>query len=333
VDRALPDQSLDDDRLLTLLADCEDGFGIDILDDEVQVIPSGSFARAAEQAPFESGTLAYSSLRPLLVIFERHMEWDPDRPIREHPHAAAVARILALHVGEDRNVTYLGGDGFEDILVRDVGSSDMPNVLYVPASDPLQVGTDPRAMHQIVARLRQPDGCPWDRKQTNQTLRKAIIDEAFEIVDAIDSGDLAHLAEELGDMYLLLLMHAQIAHEAGAFSIEDVYQGIATKIVGRHPHVFGEVSAADADDVVGIWQAVKAKEKAESGRDSHKDIDGEPFSMPALTRAPKVLRDHPLVADDNTPDLLRLVAEIVARGEDPDVVLREQLRDHIRQHS
>jgi tetrapyrrole methylase family protein/MazG family protein len=201
--------------------------------------------------------------------------------------------------------------------------------LWIPPLDPLEAGADPHAMHHIVARLRQPDGCPWDRKQTNASLRNALINEVYEAVDAIDAGDMANLAEELGDLYLLILMHAQIAYEAGAFSIEDVYRGIATKIVGRHPHVFGDDAAHAADDVIGIWAEAKAREKAAGRKGGAKDVDGEPFSMPALSRAAKILESHPVAENGNAPPLLRLVADIVQRGEDPDAVLMEQLRNHI----
>jgi tetrapyrrole methylase family protein/MazG family protein len=160
-----------------------------------------------------------------------------------------------------------------------------------------------------------------------------MIDEVYEIVDAIDRGDTNNLAEELGDMFLLILMQAQIAHEAGEFSIEDVYSRIATKIVGRHPHVFGEEFAGDAEDVVGIWARVKAREKAGKGESGGKDVDGEPFSMPALTRATRVLRKHAVAVDDNTPELLAVVARIVASGEDPDEVLRQQLREYVTKNS
>jgi len=303
--------------------------GIDPILEGAQLVNARVALDVIAGEPFASGKFPFTPLRPLLLT---HVY---DRAI-----CVALHRVLSGLYPANHEVVIVdrAGSDQERVDASTVGSlatfDGGPLVaLWIPSLDPLQAGADPRAMHHIVARLRQPDGCPWDRKQTNQTLRKAIIDEAYEIVDAIDSGDMPNLAEELGDMYLLLLMHAQIAHEAGAFSIEDVYRGIATKIVGRHPHVFGEASAGDADEVVGIWQQVKAKEKAESGRESSKDLDGEPFSFPALTRAPKVLKDHPLVADDSTPELLRVVAEMVARGEDPDAVLRRQLREHIQRRT
>jgi NTP pyrophosphatase (non-canonical NTP hydrolase) len=334
VDEPFSEWSIEDDPYFSLIATAEDEFHVDTLMEQVQIVPSHAFVEAEDHAPFESGWLTLSPLRPLLVVFERHLESAPDREIWEHPHAPAVGRFLARWISEDGPVTYLGGDGVLDITVRGIAGSDFPNILFVPAQDDLSTGTvDPRAMHRIVARLRRPDGCPWDRKQTNATLAKNLVDEVYEAVDAIERGDMANLAEELGDLYLLILMQAQIAHEAGHFSIEDVYRGIATKIVGRHPHVFGNEFAGDAEDVVGIWQEVKAREKSVNGHRPTKDVDGEPFSMPALTRASRVLKKHPVVADDETSPLLREVAAIVARGEDPEKVLREQLREHVTRYS
>lgn len=190
-------------------------------------------------------------------------------------------------------------------------------------------GSNPQLIREIVARLRAPDGCPWDRKQTNATLRDALINEVFEAVDAIDSGDMAHLAEELGDLYMLILMHAQIAHESGDFAIEDVYQGIATKIVRRHPHVFGEDTAQAAEDVVGIWNAVKAEEAASGDKRGGKEIDGHPYSMPALTRITRYAAKQPISVDGEVPPLLREVLAIIDTGDDPDTVLRMQFLDHV----
>jgi NTP pyrophosphatase (non-canonical NTP hydrolase) len=334
VDEPYREWSIEDDFLFALLADSQEMFEIDVLVDQAQVIWSRAFVEAEALAPFESGVLTISPLRPLLVIFERHLESVPGGEVWEHPHAPAVSRFLGRWLGEDAKVSYLGGDHQQDIRVRDIPGADFPSVLFVPAQDPLaNAGRDPRAMQRIVARLRAPDGCPWDRKQDHPSLARNMVDEVYEAVDAIDCGDMANLAEELGDLFLLILMQAQIAHESGAFSIEDVYEGIARKIVGRHPHVFGDEAATNADDVIGIWQQVKAKERAESGKTSGKDEDGEPFSMPALTRATRVLKKHPVAIDESTPPLLREVAAIIESGGDPDQVLKEQLRAHINQNT
>lgn len=317
---------------LIVLREITPQLGFNLIADGVQVVGSREIVASEQAAPYEVGLLAVSPLRSLLVSYESMVTAPSgsDRPW-EHPHAPMVTRFLSRFLGsDDEQVTVIDADGVEHCPVRDVPGRYWPTFIYVSGGDEFSNGTiDPRAMHRIVARLRQPDGCPWDRKQTRESLRRPMIDELYEVVDAIDRGDPAHLAEELGDLFLLILMQAQIAHEAGEFSIEDVYQGIATKIVGRHPHVFGDAVVDTEADLSGVWAEAKAKEKAVTGDRGGKDIDGEPFSMPALERASRVLKKHPVAVDDTSPELLRLVSKIVARGEDPDAVLRQQLRDHV----
>ncbi len=319
---------------LDFVAEWEVAMRFDTVDDGVQVIPGSFFEEFLTTAPFEGGRFPYTPLRPMLIVMGL---MQPGEGGQFGSNATAVARVLGRLVGEDAEVETCGADGVETRLVRDIPKVSWITAVYVaaidPVFDPQGAGADPRAMQRITARLRQPDGCPWDRKQTHRSLRKSMIDELYEAVDAIDSGDPAHLAEELGDLFLLILMQAQIAHEAGHFSIEDVYRGIATKIVGRHPHVFGDAVVDTEADLSGVWAEAKAREKAIAGERGGKDIDGEPFSMPALERASRVLRKHPVAADDDTPELLRLVSEIVARGEDPEAVLRQQLREHVEWHS
>lgn len=325
-----------DDLDLIILMEMTPLLGFNLIADGVQVIGSREIVASEPAVPFEMGLLAVTPLRSLLVNYESMVTAPAgsERPW-EHPHAPAVARFLTRFLGsDDEQVTVIDADGVDHCPVRDVPGRYWPMFIYVSGGDEFSNGTiDPRAMHRIVARLRQPDGCPWDRKQTHQSLRNGLIEETYEVVDAIDSGDMEHLAEELGDMFIHILMQAQIAHEAGQFSIEDVYRGIATKIVGRHPHVFGDAVVNTEADLSGVWAEAKAKEKTVSGDRGGKDADGEPFSMPALERASRVLKKHPVVADDDTPELLRLVSEIVARGEDPEQALRRQLREHLEQRS
>jgi MazG family protein len=321
---------LEADRVLDLLGGAAAEYGFHLLNDEVQILLSGSIAIWASAKPFESGMLAVTPLQPLLLVFERQLPDEDDWPFWEHPHAEAVAGFLSGWLGEGAEVTVIGADRRETVTLSELSRFDTPDYLFVSGRDEFTGGEiDPRAMHRIVARLRRPDGCPWDRKQSHQSLARSLVDEVYEAVDAIERGDAANLAEELGDLFLLILMQAQIAHEAGEFSIEDVYAGITRKIVGRHPHVFGEAVVNTEADLAGIWNDAKAREKADGTKSGGKDIDGEPFSMPALTRASRVLKKHPVAADDDPPELLRVVAEIVARGEDPDAVLRQQLRDHL----
>lgn len=136
-------------------------------------------------------------------------------------------------------------------------------------------------LREIVARLRAPDGCPWDREQTHASLRGALIEECYEVVDAIDRADDASLREELGDLLLHVVMHAQMAGERSAFTIEEVAAEICEKMVRRHPHVFGDKLAEDSAAVLRQWDRIKQSEKGEpSGR-----LTGLHASMPALLRA------------------------------------------------
>ncbi len=141
-------------------------------------------------------------------------------------------------------------------------------------------------------RLRQPDGCPWDREQTHRSITKHMVEEAYEAVEAIEAGDDAHLVEELGDVLEQVVLHAQIAADEGAFSIDDVIHGLNEKLVRRHPHVFGEhVAAGDGNEVQDIWDEVKAAERAASGEKDERPqglLDSVPRALPALMQCQKI---------------------------------------------
>jgi MazG family protein len=136
---------------------------------------------------------------------------------------------------------------------------------------------------EIVAQLRAPGGCPWDREQTHESLLPATIEEAYEVAEAARSGNDAHFREELGDLLLLVVMHAEIACEAGRFNIDNVIAEITDKLIRRHPHVFGESNARDAGAVLKQWEAIKREEKK---IDSHY-LASLPKALPALMRAQK----------------------------------------------
>ncbi len=140
-------------------------------------------------------------------------------------------------------------------------------------------------------RLRQPDGCPWDREQTHRSITRNMVEEAYEAVEAIEADDATHLAEELGDVLEQVVLHAQIAADDGAFTIDDVIHGLNEKLVRRHPHVFGEHAAAgDGGEVQDIWDEVKAAERAASGEDERPQglLDSVPRSLPALMQCQKI---------------------------------------------
>lgn len=142
------------------------------------------------------------------------------------------------------------------------------------------------ALVETVARLRGPGGCPWDREQTHASLRRYVIEETYETVDAIDSGDPEKLEDELGDLLLQVLLHAQISSETNGFDIADVCSRIRDKLHRRHPHVFADAEVSGVDDVLHNWEQIKRSEPANVDRTSV--LDGVPKSLPALMRAAKL---------------------------------------------
>ncbi len=158
-------------------------------------------------------------------------------------------------------------------------------VLYIP---PLEPDTSFEAFQEVVAHLRAPEGCPWDREQTHISLRKALLEETYEALNAIDEEDPRKLAEELGDLLLQIVLHSQIAFEQGDFSMVDVLQGINQKIVRRHPHVFGDLKLRGMDHLLTNWEKLKAAERKENGEVEKSLLDGVPDILPALTQAQEV---------------------------------------------
>ena len=137
-------------------------------------------------------------------------------------------------------------------------------------------------LSDIVAKLRAPGGCPWDREQTHESLLPALIEEAYEVAGAVHANDTTNFREELGDLLLLVVMHAEIASEAGRFDIDDVLAGVTKKLIRRHPHVFGESDARDSGAVLKQWESIKRAEKTGGHY-----LDGVPAVLPALMRAQK----------------------------------------------
>jgi MazG family protein len=139
----------------------------------------------------------------------------------------------------------------------------------------------------IMERLRGPDGCPWDREQTLRTLRPYVLEETYEVLEAIDSGDVREHCEELGDLLLQIVFQAELAREAGTFEFADVATAISNKLVSRHPHVFGDADVKDAEGVLRQWAALKREEKKAKGGGASV-LEGVPREMPALARADRL---------------------------------------------
>ncbi|MBX3447118.1 MAG: nucleoside triphosphate pyrophosphohydrolase [Parvibaculaceae bacterium] len=180
----------------------------------------------------------------------------------------------------------------------------------------------------IMARLRDPQGgCPWDLEQDFASIAPYTIEEAYEVADAIERGDMDDLKDELGDLLLQVVFHARMAEEAGLFAFDDVADAISTKMIRRHPHVFGNEGERTAGEVKARWDEIKAQEKAAKGAVQASILDDVPFALPALVRAVKLQNraarvgfDWPetsLVIDKLNEEMLELSAEI-AKGGDPD---------------
>lgn len=218
------------------------------------------------------------------------------------PHAPAlVTQLHSKQVAGEVKITLMAQypDEFEVQLVHGAGT-DAERVEQVPLyeidrSEHIGVLT---ALHlpalgehmafeefqELIAHLRAPEGCPWDREQTHLSLRRNLIEETYEVIDAIDKEDPAAMAEEFGDLLVQVVLHAQIATEAGEFRMSDVVHGIITKLIHRHPHVFGDVKLDDADAVIANWEHLKAGERKAKG-ETRGILDGVAAALPALSQA------------------------------------------------
>jgi tetrapyrrole methylase family protein/MazG family protein len=163
----------------------------------------------------------------------------------------------------------------------------------------------------IIAKLRSDDGCPWDREQTNETLKSGLIEEAYEVLEAIDLKDDAKFEEELGDLLMLVILNAQIAKGEGRFDIAGVIQKINEKLIRRHPHVFSDLQVKDAQEILINWDRIKSEERA--GNDENSILDGIPINLPALMQARKVQSRASRVGFDwnKADDVIKKVEEEV----------------------
>ena len=216
-------------------------------------------------------------------------------PGRHGPDGADPIRVLRRLYPGDATVVRLGTsvDAAATTPIADLSADDLAGPLFVAPIAPEIAAAGPWAMPYISHRLRQPDGCPWDREQTHASLRKHLLEETYEVYDALEDGATPALAEELGDLLLQVILHAELAAEAGVFDLADVQASIARKIVRRHPHVFGDAVARTSADVNRQWERIKAGEREaaalENGagnlgaRSAPKSaLDGISPSMPAL---------------------------------------------------
>jgi MazG family protein len=247
-------------------------------------------------------------------------------PGRHGPSGRDPLAVLRRLYPADHPVGRFGSP--DGTTIGALGAGDLGAPLYLAPVAPVADAASPWGMPWISERLRQPDGCPWDREQTHASLRNHLLEEAYEVYDALEAGATPELAGELGDLLLQVVLHAQLAAEEGVFDMTDVWQAIATKIVRRHPHVFGEAEARTASDVNRQWERIKQGERAaaaeaEGGEaPARSALDGISRSLPSLAasqemqeRAANLGYDWPSI--DGVLDKVREeVGELVAAEDD-----------------
>jgi NTP pyrophosphatase (non-canonical NTP hydrolase) len=245
-----------------------------------------------------------------------------------------ATRLLELAARGDTVVWLVGADG-DEALGRALGEllesgAASVELEVLPGSYDLP-GARLLDLVAVMDRLRSPGGCPWDAEQTHASLATYLVEETYETLEAIDTGDRDHLREELGDLLLQVVFHARIAgeHESEPWSVDDVAADIADKLVRRHPHVFGTATAQTAADVEAGWERAKAAEKGRSSA-----VDGVPMAMPALSLAAKMVHRaekngvdvDPVEGDGLGDRLMALAVEARAAGLDPEAELRAAVR-------
>ncbi len=206
---------------------------------------------------------------------------DPPAPLpgRHGPGGRDALAVLRRLYPADHPVGRLGAA--EATTVGSLVAADLAAPLYLAPVAPELAAASPWGMPWISNRLREPDGCPWDREQTHESLRNHLLEEAYEVYDALAGGATPELAAELGDLWLQVVLHAQLAAEAGVFDLADVQAAIASKIVRRHPHVFGDAEVRTATDVNRQWERIKQAERAaEAAASAASTADGEPAPAP-----------------------------------------------------
>jgi MazG family protein len=248
---------------------------------------------ALVRRPFDAGL-------PLLVLpspptaTANGASFDPPVLPGRHAHGADPADMLRALYPADHPLHGLAGTSDATVGTA-TGATLEEGARYVPALTAELNAASPHGLAWLVARLRAPDGCPWDREQDHLSLRRFLLEETYEVYDALEQGSTPQLAAELGDLLLQVVLHAQYGAEAGVFDLADVQRSIMTKIIRRHPHVFGDVVAESAAEVIRNWEHIKAGERAAAGeadpaRDAPESNMPQAFaglsrSLPALAYA------------------------------------------------
>jgi tetrapyrrole methylase family protein/MazG family protein len=263
----------------------------------LQIFPGVSFVEPCLELLEIDALDGLSVVDALMLASSHHPSFTPDHSVLiaqlySKMVAADVKLTLMNQYPDDHPVILLHGSGtphaeIEKCHLFEMDQSDhigSMTTLYIP---PLSVPSSLERFQETIAHLRAPDGCPWDREQTHESLRMHLLEESYEVLHAIDTGNLPALKEELGDLLLQIVLHAQIATEASEFTMADVIAGINTKIIRRHPHVFAEMDLKDVEQVLVNWEKLKAEEREEEGTERG-ILSGVPQGLPALAQAHEI---------------------------------------------
>ena len=260
---------------------------------DLQILPGMSFVEVLY------GKLGIDPIEGLTIIDAEDFDMLPV----DMPTGLVVTQVYNQQIASDTKlslmealpdeypITYIHKLGMPDESIREIPLYELdrqPDIDYLTSlyikPYPAKKEFDLKPLQEIIKTLREPGGCPWDIAQTHESIRKNLIEETYEVLEAIDLEDYELLCEELGDLLMQVVFHARMAEEAGEFSMEEVVQGVVEKLVRRHPHVFGQVQAADAGAALMSWEAVKKQEK----KDRKHILDGVPKDLPALMAAQKL---------------------------------------------
>ncbi len=269
---------------------------------------------AAELAALRPDEIAGKIIptRPLLVaqVYNRRLASDVKLALGEcYPDEWLVRLIRAAGVDGEEQVS--------EMPLYELDRNNFANhlsTLYVPPVGEMAALRLPETLRYITYRLRrEPDGCPWDRQQTHQSLTHYVLEETYEVVEALEENDMDKLAEELGDLLLQVYLHSEIARQEESFAIGDVFEHVNAKLIRRHPHVFGEVEVSNAGQVVQNWEAIKRQERAAAGTDVQQEsaFDRVPHATPALMMAQEYQKRAGKTGFDykNVQDILTKLSE------------------------
>ena len=287
---AVPGSPMVAERTVVLLREAAEKAGV-----ELSILPGMSFLEVLYQR------LGIDPIDGLTILDAEDID---SLPADDMPSALVVTQVydqhtasdakLALmeHYPEDFPVTFVRNLSLPDEEIRQIPLYELDRQqhidhltsVYLEKPPMREAQFDMQPLQDVIKTLREPGGCPWDIVQTHKSLRRNLIEEVYEVIEAIDLGDKKLLCEELGDLLMQIVFHARMAEEAGCFSMQDVIDGITEKLIRRHPHVFGDVTVKDAGEVLTNWEAIKRAEK----KDRKSVLDGVPKDLPSLMAAYKL---------------------------------------------